>query len=106
MIDRLNEKKVREARPGKLCDGGGLWLFTGAKSKSWVFRYTLAGKAVEMGIGSCDTVNLADAREKARLLRHRVRRKDETAGRSMFWRSGAPNTNIGWKMLPSMPKRR
>jgi integrase len=80
LIDRLNEKKVREARPGKLCDGGGLWLFTGAKSKSWVFRYTLAGKAVEMGIGSCDTVNLADAREKARLLRHRVRRKDEDGG--------------------------
>jgi integrase len=80
MIGRLNAKKVKEAEPGKLCDGGGLWLFTGAKSKSWVFRYMIAGRAVEMGIGSFDTVNLPEARERARLLRQRVHRKDEDGG--------------------------
>jgi integrase len=80
MIGRLNAKKIREAKRGKLCDGGGLWLFVGSNSKSWVFRYMIAGKAREMGIGSADTLNLDDAREEARLLRQRVRRKDEDGG--------------------------
>jgi integrase len=80
MIGRLNTKKAKEAKPGKLCDGGGLWLFTGAKSKSWVVRYMIAGKAVEMGIGSYDDLDLGEARERARLLRQQVRRKDELGG--------------------------
>jgi len=66
MIGRLNAKKAKEAKPGKLCDGGGLGLYTGQKSKSWVFRYMIAGKAVEMGIGSYDDLGLGEAREAAR----------------------------------------
>jgi integrase len=80
VIGRLNAKKAKEAKPGKLCDGGGLWLYTGRKSKSWVFRYMIVGKAVEMGIGSYDDLDLDEAREAARKLRLQVRRKDEDGG--------------------------
>ncbi len=80
MIGRLNAKKAKEAKPGKLCDGGGLWLYIGRNSKSWVYRYMLAGKAVEMGIGSYDDLGLDEARETARKLRLQVRRKDEDGG--------------------------
>jgi hypothetical protein len=80
VIGRLNAKKAKEAKPGKLCGGGGLWLYTGRKSKSWVFRYMIVGKAVEMGIGSYDDLDLDEAREAARKLRLQVRRKDEDGG--------------------------
>lgn len=79
-IGRLNAKKVKEAKPGKLCDGGSLWLFTGRNSKSWVFRYMIDGKAVEMGIGSYDDVGLQQARELARQYRAQVHRKPEHGG--------------------------
>ena len=47
-------------------DGAGLYLqVTGAAAKSWVLRYSLRGKAREMGLGSLRKVTLADARRKA-----------------------------------------
>ena len=47
-------------------DGAGLYLqVTSADAKSWVFRYSLRGKAREMGLGSLRKVTLADARRKA-----------------------------------------
>ncbi|GJD95219.1 tyrosine-type recombinase/integrase [Methylobacterium iners] len=47
-------------------DGGGLWLqVTGKGAKSWIFRFTLSGKAREMGLGSAGTFSLAEARDKA-----------------------------------------
>jgi integrase len=40
------------ARPIRLGDGGGLYLqIAPSGSKSWLFRFTLAGKAREMGLG-------------------------------------------------------
>lgn len=79
-IGKLNAKKVKEAKPGKLCDGGGLWLFTGRNSKSWVFRYMINGVSREMGIGSYDDHTLEEAREAARKLRQQVHRKDGDGG--------------------------
>jgi integrase len=53
--------------PGHYGDGGGLWLqISGTGSKSWVFRFELAGKVREMGLGAVHTVSLAIARDKAR----------------------------------------
>jgi integrase len=74
-IGKLSPAKVRQTtKPGMYGDGGGLWLHVGPSgSKSWVFRYMLAGKAREMGLGPIVTVGLALARERAaaaRLLRH------------------------------------
>jgi hypothetical protein len=39
-------------KPGYYGDGGGLWLQVAkSASKSWIFRFTLAGKQREMGLG-------------------------------------------------------
>ncbi|MHB8348464.1 MAG: Arm DNA-binding domain-containing protein, partial [Acidiferrobacterales bacterium] len=65
--NRLNTKLVETRRqPGYWCDGGGLYLqISATRSKSWIFRYTLNGKAREMGLGPLGTVSLAEARQKA-----------------------------------------
>jgi integrase len=47
-------------------DGGGLYLkVTGTGSKSWIFRYTIAGKTRDAGLGAFPEVGLARARELA-----------------------------------------
>lgn len=47
-------------------DGAGLYLqVTGAGAKSWIYRFSLAGKAREMGLGSLAAVSLSEARIKA-----------------------------------------
>src|SRR5215467_454557 len=84
-VGKLNAQQVKNAKPGKkglgkLCDGGGLWLYTGPNSKSWVFRFMIRGVAREMGIGSLDTIGLAEARELARQYRAQVHRKAEHGG--------------------------
>jgi integrase len=88
-IHRLSTARVKNAQPGKrrdgaprarvYADGGGLYLQvtpgSGRTSKSWIYRYaSAAGKERFMGLGSLDTVTLAEAREKAtecRRLRER-----------------------------------
>jgi hypothetical protein len=56
----------RPMKPGMHGDGNGLYLqVTGAGGKSWIFRYTLHGKAREMGLGPLSALGLADARMKA-----------------------------------------
>jgi integrase len=88
-IYRLTATRVKNAQPGKrrdgtprahvYADGGGLYLQvtpgSGRTSKSWIYRYASAtGKERFMGLGSLDTVSLAEAREKAtecRRLRER-----------------------------------
>jgi integrase len=66
-IERLSALKVSRLKtPGYYGDGAGLWLqVSPSGSKSWIFRYTLAGKAREMGLGALHTFTLADARGKA-----------------------------------------
>jgi integrase len=66
-IHRLSDLKVRHAKkPGMLADGGGLYLqVRGAHAKSWVFRYETGGRQHYVGLGSFDTLTLAEAREKA-----------------------------------------
>jgi integrase len=63
---RLKALQVVKAGPGFYCDGGGLYLQVAASgSRSWIFRYTLAGKPREMGLGSIATFTLAEARARA-----------------------------------------
>nr|WP_314547231.1 Arm DNA-binding domain-containing protein [uncultured Massilia sp.] len=51
-------------------DGAGLYLqVSKAGTKSWIFRFRLAGKQREMGLGALHTVSLAQAREKAKECR-------------------------------------
>lgn len=56
----------QESRPGYHGDGNGLWLQVSASgTKSWVFRFTLHGKAREMGLGALHAFSLKEARERA-----------------------------------------
>jgi integrase len=66
-VGKLTALKVgRHLTPGMYADGAGLYLqVTGAGAKSWIFRFSLHGKAREMGLGSLSAVSLADARIKA-----------------------------------------
>jgi hypothetical protein len=70
-INKLSAVAVQKAKePGYYGDGGGLWLqISKLGGKSWVFRFTLHGKAREMGLGPLHTISLAEARAKA--LHHR-----------------------------------
>jgi hypothetical protein len=56
--------------PGYYGDGTGLWLLVSKTgSKSWVFRFALAGRRREIGLGALHTVSLGLAREKAKQCR-------------------------------------
>jgi integrase len=76
--ERLKAVKVARVKtPGMYADGGGLYLQVtkGTKgiNRSWIYRYTLAGKTREMGLGSLDLYGLAEARAlalDARRLHH------------------------------------
>lgn len=65
-IGRLSAVKVKNAPHGMHADGGGLWLHVNqAGARSWIYRFSLAGKAREMGLGPVHTIPLAEARKRA-----------------------------------------
>ena len=67
-LTALAVSKMKEA--GYHGDGAGLYLqVSKTGSKSWIFRYTRAGKQREMGLGPLHTVSLAQAREHAKSCR-------------------------------------
>ena len=65
--NRLSALQVTKiTKPGLYGDGGGLTLqVTKTGSKSWLFRFMIAGKPYGMGLGPTHTVSLAEARQKA-----------------------------------------
>jgi integrase len=71
IIDKLTPLEVKnKTKPGCYRDGPNLYLqITKNGVKSWLLRYTLHGKAKNMGLGPVHTVTLAEAREKAREAR-------------------------------------
>ena len=80
IVGRLKARQVANAKPPKgkdrvdIPDGGNL-LLQGTRGKdghirrSWTFKYEIAGKRHELGLGPTHTVSLAEARDKARALR-------------------------------------
>lgn len=72
---KLTQLKIDKLKtPSIYGDGAGLSLkVTTGGSKSWIYRYMLAGKAHWMGLGSYPDVSLAEAREKAAELRKLTR---------------------------------
>lgn len=74
-MGKLNTAKLRTlASPGVHGDGGGLYLqVRDADHRSWIFRYTIHGKARWMGLGPFADVGLAEAREAAMAARKQVR---------------------------------
>lgn len=60
---KLTEKN--DLKPGLYGDGGGLYLqVSDYKTKAWVFRFMMAGRARKMGLGDFELVSLKDARKK------------------------------------------
>ncbi|WP_246792004.1 Arm DNA-binding domain-containing protein [Burkholderia perseverans] len=52
--------------PGYYADGGGLYLqITLSGSRSWVYKFMLAGRSREMGLGALSVLSLAAARKEA-----------------------------------------
>ena len=68
-LNKLTQLAVRAAKPGLHGDGGGLWLQVTSGPdglrKSWLFRFEVAGRERQMGLGSLADVTLAQARDKA-----------------------------------------
>ena len=65
--NKLSVKFTEKAdlKPGLYGDGGGLYLqVSDYKTKAWVFRYMMAGRARKMGLGDFELVTLKDARKK------------------------------------------
>lgn len=77
VINRLNARRVAtEMRPGAYADGGKLYLIvkmsgTGV-SRRWAFIFQSNGKRREMGLGSAQTISLAQARRLAEDARHQL----------------------------------
>jgi integrase len=74
----LTAAKVRTAAPGRYGDGNGLYLLVRSpEARFWLFRYTIAGRMREMGLGRAGAdaaaVPLAEARAKAAELHRAVR---------------------------------
>jgi integrase len=74
MGGKLTTADVEQASTGMHFDGDGLYLqVSGPDSKSWIYRYTLHGKARWHGLGSARDVSLATARKKRDKARVQVR---------------------------------
>lgn len=80
-VGRLTALRVaRATAPGMYADGGGLYLQVtvngrkGEPAKSWIYRYTLRGRAREMGLGSLSAISLQEARN--RVSEYRRQRHD------------------------------
>lgn len=77
LSNALTAQTVKNAGPGRHVDGGGLQLLVKPSgARSWVFRYMLAGKSREIGLGPASglgATSLADARDLAAALRLKVK---------------------------------
>ena len=74
-VKRLNALAIAAATGERnIHDGDGLYLRVRKDgSKSWAFRYMMAGKPHWLSLGPLRDVSLAEARERARTLRNRIR---------------------------------
>lgn len=77
LSNALTPLQVKNAKPGRHADGGGLHLLVKESgARSWVFRFMLRGKARDIGLGAAtgpEAISLADARDKAAEHRRKVK---------------------------------
>jgi integrase len=76
LSNALTPLAVKNAKPGRHADGGGLQLLVKPSgARSWVYRFMLAGKSRDVGLGAAGPggMSLADARDEAAALRLKVK---------------------------------
>ncbi len=76
LSNALTPLAVKNAKPGRHADGGGLHLLVKESgARSWVYRFMLKGKARDVGLGAAGPggVSLANARDLAAVLRLKVK---------------------------------
>jgi integrase len=80
-IHRLSARQIATTKPAPgarvlLADGGNLLCQIAAGvhsiSRSWIFRYEFDGKRHDLGLGSLNELDLAEARARARSLRQQL----------------------------------
>ena len=71
----LNAVKIKSLKePGRYADGNGLYLVVEATgAKRWMLRTMAKGRRRDIGLGGIQLVSLAEAREKASVLRRIAR---------------------------------
>lgn len=82
-MGKLTPLGVKNAKPGRHGDGKGLYLLVkDSGAKSWLLRVVFAGRRMDIGLGSTDWTTLAEARDKAHVLRkHAKEGRDPVAER-------------------------
>lgn len=71
---RLAAVSLKTLGDGWHADGGNLYLFVRGDSRAWVFRFTAPdGARRSMGLGSLNSITLAEARKQASMLREQVK---------------------------------
>jgi len=76
LSNALTPLAVKNAKPGRHADGGGLHLLVkDSGARSWVYRFMLSGKSRDIGLGTAgpDGISLADARDARDALRLKVK---------------------------------
>ncbi|MCC6924421.1 site-specific integrase [Novosphingobium sp.] len=76
LSNALTPLAVKNAKPGRHSDGGGLHLLVKESgARSWVYRFMLNGKSRDIGLGAAgpDGISLADARDARDALRLKVK---------------------------------
>ena len=63
-MHKLKPLTIKNAKPGKYADGGGLYFVRTVESAKWIFRFSISGKRREMGLGAYPSVSLAEARRE------------------------------------------
>jgi len=73
-VGRLTDVSIRGAvKPGMHPDGDGLYLQVRGSSKSWIYRYSGAGRTRYLGLGGYPETTLAMARKARDSARERVK---------------------------------
>lgn len=77
LSNALTPFSVKNAKPGRYADGGGLQLLVKESgARSWVYRFMLRGKSRDIGLGPAagtGKISLTEARDAADELRRKVK---------------------------------
>ena len=90
---------AKKNKTGRYSDGHGLWLqVSKSGTKAWLFRYMVDGRARHMGLGPVHTVNLAEARVRARQARQLlIDGKDPIEVKHQARHAARDRTNMSFK---------